>query len=256
MKFDLSEIKLSKKDVKKGLKFPSEMNEKLAEDIGIMIGDGGVGTYKYHNLTNSIVSVDGNSLTDKEYLLKYITNLKLNLYNINFKPYFKKNRNEMRIRAYSKGLVEFYTKVIGLPLGKKTNIGIPPCVWENNLFIKACLRGIIDTDGNFQLRANNYPQIKLGVSSKKLIEDCKKSFKLLGIETSVKTDCTHIHCVTKHPYIINYLYLSGREKFAKYVKLIGFSNQNNLLKLQKYMGPRGFQPLTPRSLQTYKSLVL
>lgn len=230
MKFNLSEIKLSRKDLKKGLTLPTEMNEKLAEDIGIMIGDGGIGIYKYKNLTNSIVSIDGNSITDKEYLLNYVKNLKFRLYNLNFKPYFKKNRNEMRIRTYSKGLVEFYTKVIGLPLGKKTNVGIPPCVWNDNKFIKACLRGIIDTDGNFQLRINNYPQIKLGVSSKKLIEDCKRAFALLGIKTSIKTDCTHIHCITKRPYVTNYLYLSGREKFSKYIKLIGFSNPNNLLK--------------------------
>ena len=124
MKFNLSEIKLSKKDIKKGLTFPSEMNEKLAEDIGIMIGDGGIGVYKYNNFTNSIVSVDGNSIIDKEYLLEYVNNLKFRLYNLSFKPYFKKNRNEMRIRMYSQGLVHFYTKVIGLPLGKKTNIGI------------------------------------------------------------------------------------------------------------------------------------
>ena len=31
MKFDLSKIKLSRKDVLRGLRFPSEMNEKLAE---------------------------------------------------------------------------------------------------------------------------------------------------------------------------------------------------------------------------------
>ena len=230
MKFNLSEIKLSKKDIKKGLTFPSEMNEKLAEDIGIMIGDGCISTYNSDNLTNNFISVDGNSLTDREYLLKYVHDLKFDLYNLNFNAHSKKNRNEISIRIYSQGLLQFYTKVIGLPLGKKTNIGIPSFVWKKDDFIKACLRGIIDTDGNFQLRINNYPQIKLAVSSKKLIEDCKRAFKLLGIGTNIKTDCTHIHNVTNRPYISNYLYLSGREKFKRYMKLIGFSNPNNLLK--------------------------
>ena len=124
MKFDLSEIKLSRKDIKRGLKFPIELNEELAEDIGIMIGDGCIGSYKNNNLTNNFISVDGNSLNDQEYLLKYVSNLKSNLYNLNFKPLFKKNRNEMRIQLNSQGLVQFYTKVIGLPLGKKINIGI------------------------------------------------------------------------------------------------------------------------------------
>lgn len=230
MKFDLSEIKLSRKDIKRGLKFPIEMNEKLAEDIGIMIGDGCISVYKSNNFTNNFVSVDGNSLTDKEYLLEYVSNLKSELYNLNFKSLFKKNRNEMRISITSQGLVQFYSEIIGLPVGKKINIGIPQSVWQDKKFIKSCLRGIIDTDGSFQVRTGNYPLIKLGVSSKKLIEDCQKAFRLLGIETSIKTDCTHIHTVTKRPYITNYLYLSGREKFIKYMELIGFSNPTGISK--------------------------
>ncbi len=230
MKFDLSEIKLSRKDVKRGLRFPEEMNEKLAEDIGIMIGDGCILAQKFNNLTHNFISVDGNSLTDKEYLMEYVSNLKSNLYNLNFKAQFKKNRNEMRIRTYSQGLVQFYDKIIGLPVGKKINIGIPPIIWESKSYIMACLRGIIDTDGSFQLRIRNYPQLKIGTASKKLIEDCKKSFGLLGIETDIKTDCTQIHSVTKRPFVTNYLYLSGRDKFKKYMGLIGFSNPNNILK--------------------------
>ena len=259
MKFDLSDISLSRKDVKRGLKFPSEMNEKLAEDIGIMIGDGCVTFYKSNNLSNYFISVDGNSLTDREYLLKYVHDLKFGLYNLNFNAHSKKNRNEISIRIYSQGLLQFYTKLIGLPLGKKTNIGIPNCIWENENFIKACLRGIIDTDGNFQLRINNYPQIKLAVASKKLIQDCKKAFELLGIETNIKTDCTHIHNVTNRPYISNYIYLSGREKFKKYMELIGFSNSNNILRynlwktdeflprrcIRKNSGPRGISTPDP-----------
>ncbi|MBI4452067.1 hypothetical protein HY637_01440, partial [Candidatus Woesearchaeota archaeon] len=254
MKFDLSEIKLSRKDVKRGLRFPEEMNEKLAEDIGIMIGDGCIGSYKNNNLTNNFISVDGNSLTDQDYLLRYVSNLKSNLYNLNFNSLFKKNRNEMRIQLNSQGLVQFYTKVIGLPLGKKINIGIPQCIWKNDNFIKACLRGIMDTDSSFQIKMRKYPVIKLATASQNLVDDCKKAFEIIGIETSTKTNCTSIHSVTKRPYITNYLYLSGREKFKKYMENIGFSNQNNLQRYylwksndfcprpyNRKVGPVGFQ---------------
>ncbi|MEK6984439.1 MAG: hypothetical protein AABX33_07735 [Nanoarchaeota archaeon] len=125
MKFDLSEIKLSRKDAKRGLSFPAEMNEKLAEDIGIMIGDGCISIHEYNNLKHYFISVDGNSITDRDYLLGFVKNLKFNLYNLNFNSDFKKNRNEMRLRVYSQGLAEFYTKIIGLPAGKKEEIGIP-----------------------------------------------------------------------------------------------------------------------------------
>ena len=153
----------------------------------------------------------------------------------------------MRIRIYSQGLVEFYSKIIGLPLGKKNEIKIPSCIWADKRFIRACLRGIIDTDGSFQLRIRNYPQIKLACASKRLIKDCKKAFKLVGIETSIKTDCVRIHNVTKRKFITNYLYLSGRKKISKYIKLVGFSNQNNILRLQKYKGgPKGISTPDPK----------
>ena len=75
---------------------------------------------------------------------------------------------------------------------------------------------------------------------------------------STKTNCTRIHSVTKRPYITNYLYLSGRKKFKKYMENIGFSNQNNLQRYyvwkstdfcprpyNRKVGPVGFQPTTP-----------
>ena len=262
MEFNLSQIKLSRKDVKRGLKFPTEMNEQLAEDVGIMIGDGCIFSKKYNNFNNQFISVDGNSITDCEYLLNYVTDLKYNLFNVKFVPFFKKNKNEVRIRIYSQGLVEFYTKIIGLPLGKKLNIGIPSHIWENKRFISACLRGIVDTDGTFQLRIGNYPQIKICSSSKNLINYCQKAFGLIGIETTIKTDCIRIHSITKRPFVTNYLYLSGREKFKKYMDIIGFSNPNNILKydlwknspllsrgyIRKNSGPKGISIQETRAL--------
>ena len=105
MKFDLSGIELSRKDVIRGLKFPAEMNEKLAEDIGIMIGDGCISTYKSNNLTNNFISVDGNFLTDREYLLKYVNDLKFDLYTLNFNAHSKNNRNKISIRIYSQDII-------------------------------------------------------------------------------------------------------------------------------------------------------
>ena len=236
MKLDLSKIKFSRFDVKRGLKLPAELNEKLAEDIGIMIGDGHIGKkIRPRKAVDYNIVYSGNAISDKRYALDYVRRLKWELYGLDFPVSFKgKNRTEIRLKINSKALVEFYTKIIGLPINKKKNICIPSLIWKNKNFVKACLRGIVDTDFSFCIKRNNYPVIKLGTASKKLVKDCKKAFKLIGLETNIQTDVKVIHSRTKRKHVTNYIYLNGREKFKKYIKEIGFNNPKNLMKVEKY----------------------
>ncbi len=245
MKFDLSRLNFSRKDLLRGLTLPSEMNEALAEDIGIMVGDGCLHQTIRKTSTSNEIQCYGNATSDRTYYEIYVKNLKKELYNLNFSFLIKKKNTCALIRD-SKGLFEFYTTIIGLPRGRKDNIGLPIVIWSDTKFIRACLRGLIDSDGSFQIKMRNYPVVKLNFASKKLIQDCQKAFNLLGLKVSIKTDCAMIHSITKRPYITNYLYLSGHEKIEQYTQLIGFSNPKNILKLQEYKtGSLGFEPRTP-----------
>ncbi len=238
MKLNLSKINLSRNDLKRNLKFPRLINEKLAEDIGIMIGDGHISKkIRLKKAVDYPIYISGNAVTDRDYVINHIKKLKKELFNLNF-PIFFRRKNEICTKLNSKGLVEFYTKIIGLPLGKKTNIKIPLIIWHDLKLIKACLRGIVDTDFSFVIRKNNYPHLKLKTQSRNLVEDCKKAFKLIGIETSIKLDVEEYNPRTRKTYITNYLYLSGHKKVMKFIKEINFSNQRNLIKAKKYIWAR------------------
>ena len=235
MKFNLDDIQLSKNDIKMGLKLPTKLNEDLAEDIGIMIGDGHIGKWvRPKRAVEYQIIVYGNSETDKSYFIKHLIKLKSKLFGKKFKIYIRNRRKEIELRTCSKGLLEFYTKVINLPLNKKENIGIPNIMFSNKSYLNACLRGIVDTDFSFCIKKNNYPVLKLGTASKNLVLDCKKALNMVGIEVSIKTDVKEIHSKTKRPFITNYLYLSGEEKIQQYVNQIGFGHPKNIKKLIKW----------------------
>ena len=152
MEFDLSQIKFSKKDLVKGIKIPAELTEDLAEDIGIHVGDGSLyshgkpyGPYEF--------SYSGNIL-EKEYM-DHIVKLKKKLYNINkIRKYIYKN--ELRVNFNSLAIATFYSKIVGLPIGKKKDIDVPDIIknCSDKKITAAFLRGLIDTDFGLIARKN------------------------------------------------------------------------------------------------------
>ena len=77
MKFNMSKIKLSNKDIRRGLVLPKFPSKELAEFIGIIIGDG----YLHHKQNKYVMGIVGNPKTDLIYFNK-IQQLILKLFNI------------------------------------------------------------------------------------------------------------------------------------------------------------------------------
>jgi len=130
--FDLSKIQMSKNDIKKGLKLPEKMTNWLAEDIGIMIGDGSITVCKRKHTVNYEISCASNLQDERDYYLN--KGLKYNLFDINFKFRERPCISVCELRTYSRGPFEFYNKIIGLPLGKKNKIGYLDPFSQKNLF--------------------------------------------------------------------------------------------------------------------------
>ena len=78
MKLDLSKIKFSNNDIRNRVRIPNILTPKLAEFIGIMVGDGHVGYYKYPRMgkpsINYDIRISGNS-KDSDYYSEYVNNL-------------------------------------------------------------------------------------------------------------------------------------------------------------------------------------
>ena len=73
MKFNLSKVKLSDNDIKRGLVLPKQPSEELAEFIGILTGDGYINYYPYQY--KYLLEIAGDSRLDKDYLTIYVENL-------------------------------------------------------------------------------------------------------------------------------------------------------------------------------------
>ena len=243
MKFDLSQIEMSKRDIKRGVKLPESLSKELAEFIGIMVGDGHLSYYpgfstSGHKIVRSDVRISCN-INEQQ----YINHIK-NLFRILFKTelnYVPDSRSQTIIlRFNSKGVVQFLNKICEIPLNRKTGIVFVPTIIKNadNGVKYQFLRGIADTDFTvtFQNRTgkgHNYPVIKGNFKSKILIKDLEQLFKDLQFKYSICYD--QIRPDRRFgPTTINSINLYGRENFERWVNFIGFSNSKFLRKVEKW----------------------
>ncbi|MBI4994591.1 hypothetical protein HZC21_03025 [Candidatus Peregrinibacteria bacterium] len=109
----------------------------LAEFVGIMIGDGGI---TKHQITIALHRYDDYFYS--VFLKKMIKKL------FGLFPSEILNDNVRRLYISRTNLVNF-CKRIGLKIGNKINqnVDIPSWIYRNKSFEKACLRGLVDTDG-------------------------------------------------------------------------------------------------------------
>jgi len=245
MKFDLSGIEMSKRDVTAGLKLPDLLSEELAEFIGIMVGDGHLGhysgkDYRGRNYVINEIKISGNK-SENGYL-NHIMNLFYELFHL--KLYYTEDTepNAIILRKNSKGILQFLNKVCGILLNRKTYIvEIPEIIKNSDDSIKcAFLRGLADTDFTvtFKNRTNkghNYPVIKGGFKSRKLVEDLEILYPALGFRYCVVYDLKSRDKRIEGYYTINCIYLNGRRNFELWINKIGFSNPKFQRKTNKWL---------------------
>lgn len=148
-----------------------------------MVGDGSVGHYP--RCGNYEITVTGHIITDKEFL-EYVRKLKKKLFNMEFGIRMRPKTGTCVIYRYSIGLLMFYNKVLGLPLGSKRSVGVPDIIRKSDIKLKrAFLRGLADTDMTVVFKKMGkdvlyYPVIKLGTSSKQLVLDTRDILEDVG----------------------------------------------------------------------------
>ncbi len=186
----------------------------LAEFIGIMLGDGGVGKYQ------AMITLDAKA--DKEYV-NYVVSLMNSLFGVKPSLYLKAE-NVVVIHISGVELIEFLlTK--GLCIGSKlrANIGLPGWIVENLDYSKACIKGLVDTDGCFfkhkyQVGGKQYEYKKIAFVSyiPQLIADVKKQLLLLGFNPKIQDR--------------KRLFLYNQNEAVRYFREIGTSNPKNIVR--------------------------
>ena len=128
----------------------------------------------------------------------------------------------------SKNLIEFLIS-IGLKYGDKVvnKVGIPNWIKSDLTFLKACIRGLIDTDGSIYELKPHWPglwQICFTNKSEQLLSDFSEGLISVGINPS-KT--YRYKDGKKTPKI----YVTKKSELSKFYKEIGFSNPKHQNKL-------------------------
>lgn len=151
----------------------------FAEFIGIMLGDGG--------MTHFQCSIYLNSDTDQEFAY-YVRDLVNKLFGIMPKIYIHRKHKVWRVSVSGVNLVE-YLRFKGLSIGNKVHlqVGVPDWIWSQIDYVKACIRGLIDTDGCFALhryKVNGkeycYPKTCFTNRSEPLLDFVFQGLKQLG----------------------------------------------------------------------------
>lgn len=196
--------------------YPEE-SEDLAEFIGIVLGDGG--------LTHFQCVIYLNSDTDQEFA-NYAQRLITKLFNI--VPSIKKHKihKVLRVSVSSVNLIEYLTRK-GLRLGNKVLLqaSVPDWILLNPEYIKACIRGLIDTDGSFIIhkykvkeKEYSYPKISFTNRSLPLID-----FVYTGLMQ---------HGFTPKKSYKYQVWLHNQAEVMKYLKEVGVRNYRpNIIKV-------------------------
>ena len=144
---------------------PDGRSKKLAEFVGIMLGDGSLGESNW--------SITLNSIEDKQYA-KFVVLLVKELFGFIPGVAKRKNANAMVISGSGLKSVKYF-RSIGLISGNKVKnqVGVPGWIWENREFSRACLRGLMDTDGGvfkhtYPVNGKKYSYLKLCFSNRSL----------------------------------------------------------------------------------------
>ena len=198
------------------IKHPEESTD-LAEFIGIMLGDGG--------LTHFQCTVYLNSETDQEFAY-YVKGLITKLFGVVPKIYIHKKNKVWRVSISSVNLVKYLTSK-GLSLGDKVRlqVDVPKWIWYKSDYVKACIRGLIDTDGSFIIhrykikgKEYSYPKITFSNRSQPLLDFIYQGLRELGFNPK-KT----------YKYEV---WLHNQNEVRRYLEVIGVNNYRpNIIKI-------------------------
>lgn len=196
----------------KEYRLPIGFNEKLAEYVGIMLGDGGI--------TQGQCNITLNSVADREYVY-FVSQLEKNLFGEEPKLYKRKDSKAL-VLYYNSRFIIRYLISIGLKIGNKVKqqVDVPDWVKNSSPYRIACVRGLIDTDGGVFLHrytVNNkkyfYKKICFSNRSIPLLIFVKETLRKLGFTPKMINNVAN-----------KQVWLYNNTEVMDYLKKVGTSN--------------------------------
>ncbi len=212
--------------------FPQNINEELAEETGWHIGDGSMNYYKKDKKIMGFYQLRGHIEDDKPHYINRIKPIFKNLYGIDISLREMPSTRVFGFQIWSNELVKFKQE-LGLLLGPKTKIVIPPQFLSNKELKIAVIRGIFDTDGCVYLERKNhklYPRMQIVTISLPLAEQLKYEFINLGLRATIHKNGIGIGN-KKDSYATT---IRGNEMFNKFISIIKPKNPKHIAKYNHY----------------------
>lgn len=199
-----------------------EKEEKIAEFIGAMLGDGNVGIYKckagakikiQHRVKITLDS------RNKQYI-EHISKLMREVLETEPRIFFKKNENAVDIATFKKEKFFYVVNNLGLQVSPKWNSMKIPETYSKGKLSLLVLRGLFDTDGSvtiFKNNGNDYPRIEIRIcpcpAQNQILEILKEnnfSYKVQNLERGkIKVR------------------ISGKNELKKWFEKVGSSNKRH-----------------------------
>jgi hypothetical protein len=205
--------------IRKDIKLPSE-SELLAEFIGILLGDGGITDYQ--------VKITYNKITDKEYSY-FIHRTVSELFGISAATSTSDKDLGENVVISGRNLVEYLVSM-GMLIGDKigNRIDIPRWILKSDEYTKACIRGLVDTDGSFysykhKVNSKEYLNFSMCFTNhcKPLLNSFYGALTALGFRPTSSPTHVYLHKrvdIDKYFAIINTHNPKHRGKYEDYLK--------------------------------------
>ena len=199
--------------------------EELAELVGIILGDGSLYINKKYKIYQFVIT--GHIQHDREYFETFILPMLERNFGKKFKFKFARKTNGIRIRSQNKSVIKKIVE-LGIPIGNKlkNNVRIPDWIFSDKKLLRACIRGLIDTDGFVaNITGRNYSYIWFSSQISALQESFSKAMNILGFKTSkwrVRDNST------------SQIFIGAKAMIEKYSEEISF---NNPYHKQRFMLP-------------------
>src|SRR3989344_1510567 len=173
-----------------------EITRDLAEVTGALIGDGCLSKFwsRYDNCFRYEVVFTGSG-DELPYYETFVQPVIYKAFGSSSKPFLRPDDGSSRFHIRKRNVFDFFCW-LKIPVGKKSRTAqIPKVIFNNGLFLKACLRGLWDTDGSiYRVYSKQYKNhsrcydkqlaMQYKTSSERLAKQVKEALELFSIQTN------------------------------------------------------------------------
>jgi len=192
-----------------------EESEKLAELIGIILGDGQIP----EDLYSIKITLDGKEQIE---YIQYVKTLMENLLNKTPKIHPRKDSNATYLVVYGKDVVGGLVKKGLVPGNKVRNqVGTPLWIKKRKEYQIGILKGLVDTDGSiFVKKAQKSIRIGFQNHSQPLVKDFKEMCESLDIKTGEVTKYIRVDPKRKKNIKQYDVLIAGKSEVSKFIDLV------------------------------------